>query len=320
MKDSAKPIIFQKRGEESAIIYADIVCLLNGLIDFLLLWLTAGIRRQSVKFWRLGIASLLGGIYSMLYLWPAFSFIFTLVGKITISLLMVWIAFGFHHPLTYFRNLRVFYLICFLAGGGVMALHYALLGNVQTAGGVFLSDSNAGWGSPVSWLLVLIGFPLVWLYTKWSFRSLEERNTIGEFLVPIRIQIEENVMECMGLIDTGNQLRDPITRTPVIMVEYSQLKDYLPAVFKKMVTTKNWDHSLHQLPLEWMVKVRVIPFRVTRSSGEMMLAFKPDKIEIWKNNDWNNIGNVFIGIDDGHLSSDGTYQAIIHPSCLSMIA
>lgn len=301
-------------------IYADIVCLLNGLIDYLLLWLTAGIRKQNVSVWRLGIAAMIGGIYSMLYLWSEFSFLFTLVGKISLSFLMVWVAFGFHHPLTYFRNLRVFYLICFLAGGGIMAIHYALIGQVQVEGGIFMTDSNNGWGSPVSWLMVLFGFPLVWLYTKWSFRTLDEKNKIADFLVPIRIQIAENVTKCVGLIDTGNQLRDPITRTPVMMVEYARLKNNLPDCFKELVTTKDWDEIIRHLPPEWMVRVRIIPFRVTKSKGEMMLAFRPDKVEVWKNNEWNNIGKVFIGIDDGHLSSDGTYQAIIHPSCLSMIA
>jgi stage II sporulation protein GA (sporulation sigma-E factor processing peptidase) len=69
-----------------------------------------------------------------------------------------------------------------------------------------------------------------------------------------------------------------------------------------------------------LMKVRLIPFRAAKSKGDLMLAVKPDKIEIWKENEWNNIGKVLIGIDDGNLSSDGTYQAIIHPSCLSMIA
>ena len=307
------------RGGEG-VIYADLVCLLNGLIDYLLLWLTAGIRKQRIKHWRLGIAALIGGLYSTLYLWSEFLFLYTLIGKITLSLLMIWIAFGFHHPLTYFRNLRVFYLVCFLVGGGIMALHYALGDDVQVAGGMFLTYSNTGFGSPVSWLLVLLGFPLVWLYSKWSFRSLEERSTITDFLVPIRIHIAEHVTKCMGLIDTGNQLRDPITRSPVIMVEYAQLKPFLPESLREMITMKNWDQKLHQLPSEWLVRVQLIPFRVAKSQGDIMLALKPDQIEIWKENEWNKIGKVLIGIDDGNLSSDGTYQAILHPSCLSMIA
>lgn len=302
------------------IVYADIVCLLNGLIDYLLLWLTAGIRRQRISVWRLVMAAVVGGVYSILYLWPQFSIGFTFLSKIFVSLVMVWIAFGFHHPLTYLRNLSVFYLTCFLAGGGVIALHYFLMGDHQVAGGILLTESNNGWGSPVSWMLIIIGFPLVWLYTKWSFQSLEERRGVGQFLAPVRIQISDQFMECVGLIDTGNQLRDPMTRTPVMLVELSELKGNLPTQLIQMIKDKNWDQAWSQLPPEWMVKIRVIPYRVAHSKGEMMIAFKPEKVEIWKDNEWNNIGKVFIGIDDGHLSTDGTYQAIIHSSCVTMIA
>lgn len=289
-------------------------------MDYLLLWLTAGIRKQRVKHWRIGIAAFLGGLYSTLYLWTEFLFLYTFIGKITLSLLMIGIAFGFHHPLTYFRNLRVFYLVCFIVGGGIMALHYALGEDMEVAGGMLLTSSNAALGSPVSWLVVLVGFPCVWLYTKWSFRSLAEQNTINDFFVPIRVQIAEHVTKCVGLIDTGNQLRDPISRTPVIMMEYALLKPSLPESLQKLIGMKEWEQEFQQLPAEWLAKVRLIPFRAARSKGDVMLAIKPDKFEIWQENKWNNIGKVLIGIDDGNLSSDGTYQAIIHPSCLSMIA
>lgn len=294
--------------------------MINGLIDYLLLWLTAGIRKQKVAIWRLMSAASIGGLYSILYLWPQFSGGYTLFIKVLVSLLMVGVAFGWHHPLTYFRNLSVFYLTCFLAGGGVMALHYGIMGNTQVAGGIFLTDSNTGWGSPVSWFLILIGFPIVWIYTQWTFRSLEERKSIGQFLTPVKIQIADRDLECVGLIDTGNQLRDPVTRTPVMVVELAELKTNLPPQLIEKVCQKNWDQNWESLPPEWMVRIRVIPYRVAGREGEMMIAFKPDKVEIWQENEWNNIGKVFIGIDDGHLSTDGTYQAIIHPSCITEIA
>src|SRR5690606_32167473 len=99
----------------------------------------------------LAMAASIGGLYSILYLWPQFSGGYTFIMKILVSLLMVAVAFGWHHPFTYLRNLSVFYFTCFLAGGGVLALHYGIMGNTQVAGGIFLTDSNQGWGSPVSW-------------------------------------------------------------------------------------------------------------------------------------------------------------------------
>jgi stage II sporulation protein GA (sporulation sigma-E factor processing peptidase) len=41
-------------------------------------------------------------------------------------------------------------------------------------------------------------------------------------------------------------------------------------------------------------------------------------VEILQGNQWHKIKKILIGIDVGRLSSDGTYQAIIHPSCYDL--
>jgi stage II sporulation protein GA (sporulation sigma-E factor processing peptidase) len=48
----------------------------------------------------------------------------------------------------------------------------------------------------------------------------------------------------------------------------------------------------------------------------MMVTLKPNRVEIRQQQDWVAAGKVLVGLDPGRLSSDGTYQAIIHPSCL----
>jgi stage II sporulation protein GA (sporulation sigma-E factor processing peptidase) len=299
-------------------VYADLVFLLNGCIDFLLLWLTSAIRKQRTTRFRLALAATVGGLYATLHLWSYFSFIYSLPVKLLISMLMIWICFGFVHPYAYLRSLGVFYLVCFVTGGAMVALHYVLTGNHEVGGGVLFTQTEKGWGSPVSWLFLLVGFPLVWLYARISFGSLQERQEIHQFLVPVRIEIDGQKMECTGLVDTGNQLRDPISRAPVMMVELEQIKGLIPEPMIEMVSSEDWEQKWSLLPPEWMVKIRVIPYRAAGTEGKLLIAFKPDKVEIWKENEWNILGNVLIGIDVGRISSDGTYQAIIHPSCLSV--
>lgn len=301
------------------VVYADLIFLLNSYIDFLLLWLVSGIRKQRTAMWRIILAAVIGGIYSMLHLWPQFALAYFFPVKIFVSMIMVWVAYGFGHPLSYLRNLGVFYLVCFITGGAMVALHYVITGDSQVAGGIFFTQSANGWGSPVSWLFILIGFPLVWAYTRFSLSSLEERQAINQYLTRVKILVEGKVIECTGLVDTGNQLRDPITRTPVMMVELEQLASWIPDELKQMVVQKDWEQGWTGLPPEWMRKIRIIPYRAAGSEGEMMIAFKPDQVEIFREEKWNNVGKVLIGIDVGHLSSDGTYQAIIHPSCLSAV-
>jgi stage II sporulation protein GA (sporulation sigma-E factor processing peptidase) len=298
------------------VVYADLIFLLNGYIDFLLLWLTSGIRKQRTAMWRLLLAALLGGCYSMLHLWVEFAVAYFFPVKILVSMVMVWIAYPHRHPLAYLRNLAVFYLVCFITGGAMIALHYIVMGDSQVAGGIFFTQSSNGWGSPVSWVVVLIGFPLVWAYTKFSLRSLHERQTFHQFLVSVKILLLDQVITCTGLIDTGNQLRDPITRVPVMMVELTQLEASIPEEMKELILQKAWEKGGELLPLTWVSRMRIIPYRVAGRDGEMMVAFKPDQVEIYQKGKWHNVGKVLIGIDAGRLSSDGTYQALIHPACL----
>jgi stage II sporulation protein GA (sporulation sigma-E factor processing peptidase) len=303
----------------SLVVYADVVFFTNSYIDFLLLWLTSGIRRQKTPMWRLIVAAVLGGLYSTLYLWSAFSLAYFFPVKIIVSFFMIGIAFGFKHPLGFFRNLGMFYLVCFIVGGGLIAVHYVMTGEAQVAGGIFFTESAYGWGSPVSWALILFGFPLVWLYTRYALRSLNERHVVHQFLTEVRIRVGNHEILCTGLVDTGNQLRDPITRAPVMMIELEQLKDWLPPEMNRMVTDKDFAAGWMKLSPDWLTRIRVVPFRAAGKGNGLMVAIKPDQVCVWQANEWNKIEKVLIGIDVGRLSSDGTYQAIIHPSCLSTV-
>jgi stage II sporulation protein GA (sporulation sigma-E factor processing peptidase) len=300
------------------VVYADMIFLLNGTIDYLLLWLTAGIRKQPTKVWRLLLAACVGGAYSMLHLWPQFALAYFFPVKILVSLAMVWIAYGFHHPLAFIRNLGVFYLVCFIAGGAMIAFHYVTTGDSQVAGGLFLTHSAQGWGSPVSWALVLCGFPLVWLYTRFSLRSLKENHRIQQYMTGVRIHLNQHCLECVGLVDTGNQLRDPITRTPVMIVELDRLKVCFPEELEQMLRQWDWEAGWSNLPAAWINRIRVIPYRAAGKEQEMMIAIRPDVVEILQGNQRHKIKKILIGIDVGRLSSDGTYQAIIHPSCYDL--
>lgn len=48
------------------------------------------------------------------------------------------------------------------------------------------------------------------------------------FKIPVLIRAENKQVKVDALLDTGNQLKDPMTGRPVIVVEYTSLKPLLP--------------------------------------------------------------------------------------------
>ena len=52
------------------IIYADVLFLLNFLLDFALLWASGRFLRFKIKYWRLFLASLIGALYGVGILIP----------------------------------------------------------------------------------------------------------------------------------------------------------------------------------------------------------------------------------------------------------
>ncbi|WP_158593978.1 sigma-E processing peptidase SpoIIGA [Cohnella faecalis] len=61
-------------------------------------------------------------------------------------------------------------------------------------------------------------------------------------------------------------------------------------------------------------RLRLVPYRAVNGNTRMMLAIKPDMIELAREGEPpSRVTRVLIGLDGGTLSSDGTYRAILHP-------
>lgn len=89
------------------IVYVDISFFENLILDFIILLATAIISNNKICFKRLILSSIIGSIYTV------GSFIIginNILLKFVISLLIIWISFGFKSKKRFLKNLGVFYL------------------------------------------------------------------------------------------------------------------------------------------------------------------------------------------------------------------
>ena len=82
------------------------------------------------------------------------------------------------------------------------------------------------------------------------------------------------------MIDTGNLLKDPITNSPVIIIEKNKLSNILPKeILENSEKIINGKYEFSDENLKYASKFRVLPFSSLGKQNGMLLGFKVDKIE-----------------------------------------
>jgi len=304
------------------VIYLDIIVLLNIAIDALLLWFTAYFRKERVVWWRILLASLFGSLYLAFLFLPSFAPMYQWSVKLLFSVIMLWIAFGFRRLLAFIQHLIIFYFVAFVFGGGVFGLQYLLSSRSEIVNGIIVTHNDGfGVGSKPTFFVLLAGFLLVYLLSRKSYHAIQEPRRIEAFLVDVVVKVMGESIICRGLVDTGNQLHEPITRIPVMVMESRLFAHLLPPALldgEEENRLEKVDGLLETLPTEWQTRLRLIPYRSVSSGMNFLLAFKPDEVVLIQKGVRYETSRVLIGLNSFGLSANQQYQAIVHPAIMQM--
>jgi stage II sporulation protein GA (sporulation sigma-E factor processing peptidase) len=287
----------------SMIVYADLLFLFNLAIDFVLLLITAWVLRVPVRKWRVGSAAAFGASYVLLVYVPILSEGFHFIGKIIISMIMVWMAFGFERFQRYGRLFVTFYVVNFVAAGGVMAVNQLLASDVVGPGGVAIPPQ-------ISMLFVLgVGFPVTLVFRQ-VVQVARHSSLVARQLVSVQMVLAEHCVRCVGLVDTGHHLREPFTGKFVLICELDVWKARFPSEVVAAIT----DESFDALQLDWRFadRLRLIPYTGISRGTQLMIAIRPDSVTI----DGQVQQDVLVGFKVEQIHKEKQYQAIVHPGCL----
>jgi stage II sporulation protein GA (sporulation sigma-E factor processing peptidase) len=234
-------------------------------------------------------------------------FIISIIMAIVAYLPLSWKKFG--------RVVLYFYFVAFTMGGAVLGLIY-LMGSSSLTG-VF---NNL----PLSYLWLLIAVVAAAILGKYGVAFFKKSVLQDLLKVPMIIRIQGKELKVTGLVDTGNQLVDPLTGSPVVIVEYGILKRYLPSELQKIID-KSGEVDLSKLT-EIIPEdgsrffFRLIPFTTIGKRHGMLIGFRPDEIIVLTGDECLHKKNVVIGIYNRRLSSRGTYHALLHPDLIQVVA
>ncbi|MGM9928944.1 MAG: sigma-E processing peptidase SpoIIGA [Bacillus sp. (in: firmicutes)] len=300
-------------GGESVVAYIDMILLLNFGFDGLLLYWTSLLLKKKVKYFRIALGGMIGSLFILLSFSPYYYLTNSVIAKIVVSLFMIVVVFGFHRLKIFLKACLLFYFVTFLTGGILLGIHFLFSYKFLAADTGFFYATKS-YGDPVSWLFVMIGFPAAWIYSKKAFAEMEMTNVLHDGIVDVCIQIKEATLVCRGFIDTGNQLYEPFTNTPVMILSIRNVQEDIPDDVADLLNQPLNNELLSKCTeSSWGDRLRVIPYKVVGSEQQLILAFRPDCIQITHDGKTGIVQRGLVAMTSQTLSHDGTYESIIHP-------
>jgi stage II sporulation protein GA (sporulation sigma-E factor processing peptidase) len=295
-------------------VYLDVVWILNIIIDYMLLKLTAIVLKRSVKKWRMFLGTIIASFIVLLLFTPLSPIFYHPIGKFCYSALIVWTVFGYRRFSLFIQCLFMFYFVAFVIGGALFAIHFYI--QSSEVYDHFHSFSTLGYGDPITWALVLFGFPLVWFFSKKRFDQIVVRKLKTDGLMAVEIKVFDIVIEAVGLIDTGNQLSDPTRQIPVIFVHGALAHDSIPkALLEEDAVTAL---SKGAMPDQWLNRVTIVPYRGVNGKSQFILAFRPDMVVIDHPEGRLQCQKVLIALTNHRLSEEDDFNCILHPDVVQL--
>ena len=220
---------------------------------------------------------------------------------------MVYIAFNSNTLKEFAKQLLIFYMTSFVFGGAAIALIYFIKPQeAQMKNGFYLG----GYSLKAVLLGGIVGFSIIII----AFKSIKSKISSNDIFYDIEIYIENQKIEAKAMIDTGNMLKEPITNTPVIVVEHTLLYDVIPKEILNNIDeilSGNLEILENEIKEKYVTKMRFIPFSSIGKANGMLLGIKADKLIIKNEEETKEKEKIILAIYNKSLTKRGEYRALL---------
>lgn len=271
-------------GVAIGVIYIDSFFLYNFFMDVLLLLITAGIAGRKTNWLRVVSSAVLGAMSAVGGILFGNGTI-VLVGKmiviyILVPYLMVRITFGKISGKQTRRTYFILYGVVFCAGGLIQAVALHTMFGYQLMAGYI--------GNKWLYTSIIIFFA----FSFYAVRISNVKSAYSDSLCQVRLRIRGNCYSMMGLIDTGNRLKDPINGKAVNVMNGKIIKDDLNLLY------------------------HYIPYHSVGNEHGVIRVFIADDMEIVVNGKKIISEKPEIAVYEGEVSSDLEYDILLNTDLL----
>ena len=288
-------------------IYVDVVLIENLIMNYIILFATGLILKVKIKHVRLILSSLLGAIYSIVAYGGFLQIYSSFILKIILSVIIVYIAYNLQSVKKLCKELLFFYLTSFVFGGAAFALIYIVKPQeILMKNGLFLGTY------PLKTVILAAIVAFVVIIT--AFTIIKSKFTKKDIIYEIEVKLNNKIIKANALIDTGNMLKEPITNTPVVVIEHTLLYECIPKEILNHledIIGGDFEKIPEKIKDEYISKLKLIPFSSLGKQNGMLIGIKAEYLKIIKEEQVEVKENVILGIYDKSLTKKGEYRALM---------
>lgn len=243
-------------------IYIDLILLLNFGFDFILLLSVSLILRRNTPIYKLLLGAFIGSI-SVLTLFIKINSLELFIIKIIISILMTITSFKFKNIKYALKNILYLYITSIVLGGALYLLNIEL--TYKNQGIIFYKNKMS-----INFIILVIISPIIiYIYTKECKNIKNNYSNYHE----VEIKIRDKIIKCTGFIDTGNKLKDPYKKRPIILIN----NNYIEKDINKIMVPA---HTIMGTKLIECVKIEELKLDKKIIKKQVLLGFINKKIKI----------------------------------------
>lgn len=260
------------------ILYIDVLMIENFIVNFFLLTVTMSSIRKNTKLSRMIIASLLGSIYVITMIIPKFTFLTKTPFKIGVAIIMVGIISNELNLRSLLKGTIIFLLYSMLLAG--IVFYFTITDREYTWVNNYIYDFH--------WKNLFLALMILFIFINRIVTYIKDRQCIDNFIYNIDVYFENKKNTFKAFLDTGNELREPVTNLPVIIVE----KD----IFLDLDLSKYVIYN--------------IPYSIVNGDTGVLLGVKPQFANIEINKKIVS-RDVIIAFSNRKFSEDNSYKGLL---------
>ena len=285
-------------------LYIDLILLENIIMNYIIILATGMVCRVNIKHIRVLLASILGAIYAILVYIIDLKIYTNPIVKVLISVCMIYISFNSTNVKILLKQLLIFYLTSFCFGGAAYYLLHNINPNmIQSVNGVLIGTY------PIK--IAILGGSLGFFIINISFRIIKNKLTKKDMIYEVEIFYNEKSSNIKVILDTGNLLIEPITKTPVLIVESEKLKGIIPQDILNNIENVIYNNSFDYIDEEIKTRCSIIPFSSIGKDNGIIIGFRPDYIKIYTEEGEEIRKKVVVGIYNNKIARNGLYSGLI---------